>query len=322
MKKILITLLCAFSGVIFTYNASHAQTTVAPQPCDPQFYKQMQSRAWLEAEREIIQNQNLIFKADSVLEYTCFDRFANVAAWEGGNIFTHTDYFGGQIIDRGTNNALEVALQNVVGNSLDAYRGTAADIPLPVISANPDGNFAHSLLGGRGEFLGLSRLPGTEFSPITTQRSYECGVMSQVWQASKCLNLLHNSKFEETDGFYPFDTIKCIDNKEGCEEVEGYATRADPRQYPTACLEGPLATWEAKLIDANNVEEKLYDFQSPLAEVFKEVFEKTEPGRCGQDPIFTGVVVITTSDPIGFPDGVCSNPGCTYTFQGTRSVCQ
>ena len=42
-----------------------ALAQIAPQPCDPQFFRQMESRAWLEAEREIMQNQNLIFKPDS-----------------------------------------------------------------------------------------------------------------------------------------------------------------------------------------------------------------------------------------------------------------
>src|SRR5437016_4882806 len=42
-------------------------------PCDPEYMDALEARAYLEAQREVAQNQNYILKPDSVLEYTCFD---------------------------------------------------------------------------------------------------------------------------------------------------------------------------------------------------------------------------------------------------------
>src|SRR5690349_5990742 len=44
-------------------------------PCDPEYMDALEARAYLEAQREVAQNQNFILKPDSVLEYTCFDMF-------------------------------------------------------------------------------------------------------------------------------------------------------------------------------------------------------------------------------------------------------
>lgn len=43
--------------------------------CDPEFWDVLKDRAWMEAQREVTQNQNLIARPDSVLEMTCFDSF-------------------------------------------------------------------------------------------------------------------------------------------------------------------------------------------------------------------------------------------------------
>ncbi|PCI56977.1 MAG: hypothetical protein COB36_01530 [Alphaproteobacteria bacterium] len=43
--------------------------------CDPEFWDVLKDRAWMEAQREVTQNQNLFPRPDSVLEMTCFDSF-------------------------------------------------------------------------------------------------------------------------------------------------------------------------------------------------------------------------------------------------------
>jgi len=301
---------------------------IAPQPCDPQFYKQMSQRAWLESEREIMQNQNLIFKADSILEYTCFDQFANITAWEGGNIFTHTPYFGGApLIERGAPYGLEVILQEIIFKSLNIYRFH---------------NFNHSLLGGRGHHVGLDNsLPyavngvklftsvaggaenqGTKLYPITTDNPiFVCPVMAEVWKKAKCMNFVHNDEFKDKDSFYPFEPIKCYDGQAKCTDVEGYTDLEDQdvRKYPAnmACdTESGILTWEAAAENAENRGNILYDFQEPLGKIFKDVFDKTFPGLCGKPGIKTGVKVVLPGE-VAHDDGVCTNPGCTYTAGGT-----
>lgn len=43
------------------------------ETCDPEFWDVLTNRAWMEAQREITQNQNIIARPDSVLSMTCFD---------------------------------------------------------------------------------------------------------------------------------------------------------------------------------------------------------------------------------------------------------
>ena len=44
----------------------------APTSCDPEYMDALEARAYMEAQREIAQNKNLIFKPDSLLDYPCF----------------------------------------------------------------------------------------------------------------------------------------------------------------------------------------------------------------------------------------------------------
>ena len=51
----------------------HAGSSYAADTaCDPQFMDAIDARGFAEAARENAQNENLIFKPDSVLEYSCF----------------------------------------------------------------------------------------------------------------------------------------------------------------------------------------------------------------------------------------------------------
>jgi len=275
MKKLaLIFILGGFAFLAPSVTPSQqACAQVAPQPCDPNFFEQMKSRAWLEAEREIMQNQNLIFKADSVLEYTCFDRFANLAAWPTGDIFSHSAYFGEPIIEReDLNYALQHSIQNIVMNAVVSFRIE---------------NFDHNLLGGRGDVLDMI---DREWDPVTTPYlPYQCTVMNEVWQTSKCLNFVHNADLMY-DGFMPLDTLECAEGTD-CEPVDGYDVadiRTLVRQFPEPCGPGTgMHAWGDQIELAENEGQILYLYQEPLALIFEDV-----------------------------ADGVCSNPGCTYANGG------
>ena len=65
---------------VMAFSVSLSAYAQPVSPCDPQYMDALEARAWLEAEREISQNKNLIYKPDSVLEYTCFAGFLNEAA--------------------------------------------------------------------------------------------------------------------------------------------------------------------------------------------------------------------------------------------------
>ena len=189
--------------------------TIATQTCDTGVWTAMSRRAQLEAEREVMQNQNLIFKADSVLTYTCFDNFAAHAALNTGRIFTHTGFFGPPPVNWGAPNGMDNAMQNVVINSMRPYIDT---------------NFGHAKLGGRGQLIAPNPAMAPHVvEPIGSGRNYNCNTMSQVWMVAKCVNFIHNDAFVTTDGFYPFIDMAGIaaddvaGGSEGALEADGAA---------------------------------------------------------------------------------------------------
>ena len=294
--------------------ANPPAAAIAPQPCDPQFYAQMNARAWQESEREIMQNQNLIFKADSILDYTCFDKQIALAAFHGGDIFTHTEYFGGsRLIPRGEPYGLEHTLELIVFQTYQNYRNA---------------NFEHSWLGGRGEHVGLPEFDPLYILPPQDRgyAAYTCDTMARVWQTSKCLNFVHNEEFSETDGFYPFNTLECAEGTD-CTPIEGYDEKVDVRLYPAGmeCVtEAGLFDWAGATERAENANQFLYDFQEPLHEIFLDVLDKTIPGNClARNTVPTGVQVVLAEGPAQL-DGVCTNPGCTYSGggEGALGTCQ
>ncbi len=172
---------------------SQGMAGVAPSPCDPEYYQSLRSRAWLEAQREITQNQNLIVKPDSVLEYTCFDQFMSILAYEAFNMFSETPRWGIVLPP----NSMDIALQNLVGTALGSYLAA---------------NFSHMFRGHRSLVLDylprpVSGIPGT---------AYLCTSMRDVWLESKCTDFIEDPG---TDGFYTFENYRDTPDKR---------TRPDP----------------------------------------------------------------------------------------------
>ena len=287
-KIYLFCLMVSFTIMPYTVKSALAaaaaapNSDIAPQPCDTDYWDTLTSRAWLEAEREIMQNQNLIFKADSVLEYTCFDRFSAASARFAGEIFSDED--GVQRLDAG--------LLNTVNNPTLNY----------II-----GNFIHTYLGGRAPEYATD--PPNRVLDFAAG-AYACEEMAGVWQSAKCANLLHTAALADIDGFYPFIDLLGF---QGSPDVAGYTDIDETRLFPLACG-GPGRPWASQYIIAGNVGDALYPFEVPLGTVYEEVFERLDPAVC-LDPILTGVRVITSTGDQG-ADGVCTNPGCTYVGGG------
>jgi hypothetical protein len=312
LTVLVLTSLISLSDAQAIPDDGNSGSNIAPQPCDTQYWKQMSARAWMEAEREIMQNQNLIFKPDSVLEYVCFDQFVSLTAHEAGKIFTHTNYFGAEIIPTTANEGLPKALEKVVYAALGQYI---------------EGSFSHKFLGGRAEHLTIGN-KDSQFSPPSTPiiGGYTCNEMSNVWRAAKCSNFVDNAEFDKSDGFYPFEGIK---GHNGTPDVKGYDTIKETRLFPSSCrsgtgssahVVGPEGTWKNYILSANNLKldgtTEFYKFSEPLKAIYEDVGNKLEPGNCGQDGIATGVTIYKQGHPGvdggKWLDGVCTNPGCTY----------
>ncbi|MCB1652200.1 MAG: hypothetical protein KDI46_09115 [Alphaproteobacteria bacterium] len=151
-----------------------ADPVFAPAPCDPDYYESLEARAWLEAQREITQNQNLIVKPDSVLDYTCFDSHLDqlaLAADPGANAL-----FSGNTT-WGTN----ADMQQALGGTNAAY------------GAYHTANFDHKYLGGRA---------GGPYAPgVVNPAAYTCEVMNNVWEDAKCMDFIDEPSH---DGFFTF----------------------------------------------------------------------------------------------------------------------
>mgnify|MGYP006943317522 CR=1 FL=1 len=183
MKSIGVGFAIALSGFL-GFSAAQAQAGVfASSPCDPNYYKSLEARAWLEAQREITQNQNLISKPDSVLEYTCFDGHLKEVAAHAKDMFSATTNWG----TVPTNMA--GTLGSLVGSALENY---------------DNNNFNTAFLGGRA--TGLSK----SFSANVSSGSYSCNLMQQVWMKAKCMNFNANPA---TDGFFTFADYQSSSDK-------------------------------------------------------------------------------------------------------------
>jgi len=307
-SMILGTFLALAGWAALPHNTACASSgTIAEQTCDTQVWQTMEARARIETEREIMQNQNLIFKPDSVLNYVCFDKLAGHAAANVGVLFTHTTYWDKEIIQWGEKYGVDAAINKTVINSLKPYLSS---------------NFGHSYLGGRGnEYLGgRGGDAATPPTPVNSSKSsnYSCSEMAKIWGAAKCANFMHTANLALTDGFYPYLNLKA---GPGGEDVSGYETKNDVRDYPTPCSGTPVtgSTWEKMYRISRNEDSfgspnNKYDFGTPLQKAYEEVRDKIEPGACGAFPVSTGVTVILGPNSGGttYQDGVCTNPGCTF----------
>lgn len=303
LKQLKYTVLSSIA-VFSVIAPSLAQPVIAPQPCDSGYWEVLEARGWQEAEREIMMNQNLIFKPDSVMEYTCFDRLLAHTALNAGQIFSHTGYFGTPIIDPASSIGLTASMGRAVYDALKVY-----------IS----GNFGHTYLGGRADLMSSNPADtGMNLSGTLYSGSYgTCNMMAGIWKTSKCANFIDNSNFENTDGFYPLKTLLAFN---GSNTITGYIGNRESRQFPLSMsCSGPDSALFGDWNDSHNFINTFYNtFTRPAVNsIFTDVGDKTRPGNCGS-PILTGVTV-AAADGSTHDDGVCSNPGCSYEKGGSCS---
>lgn len=270
----------------------HAGVLVIPDsPCDALYYETLSARAWLEAQREITQNQNLILKPDSVFEYTCFDQLVKELADHGDEMLSETNLFGTPL----SSTSLDGTLESLVTSSLDVYHSL---------------NFGYypGLLGGHTAALAIKHNPEVSISSISP---YNCDIMEKVWHAAKCINFASNST---TEGFFTL------------AEYAGTSV-LDKRTLPSICTPIP-AQWAANLTTALTTGPWTND---PVQTYVAHLTPPTCPasGTCscaaGQPapigrPIPTGLRVqragtgVTVTD---YEEHICLQPGCRYHPGGT-----
>lgn len=263
--------------------------SAAPKtPCDPEYMDALESRAWLEAEREIAQNQNLIFKPDSVLELTCFDYFLNEAAsnFPENRQFSETDRWDGWP-EGFSDVTTDIALTEVVFGPFASYLGA---------------NF----LGDFGAYLNNRRFPDyTEvmMPAVDGGVSYGCNQMQMVWLQARCMNFNEQNDF---DGFYDFAYYEEVNPRQEEAEWAMMCVDPDPRIAPAR-------------VSAFNEDQDLFnvevEFLAPegngapyLEDDIVTHLDLILPGGCNLC-IPTGITV-QRPDLGTYPEMVCTNPGC------------
>lgn len=257
---------------------------LAQTPCDPGYYKSMEARAWLEAQREITQNQNLIFKPDSVLEYTCFDGFLNELADHASDMFSETKRWSGVNVGD-----MQGTLDFLVGQALINYINM---------------NFNHTYLGDRSGF-------DSNIKAVSRSRAYNCEDMQKIWDGkpvspgapdtARCMNIWDNPK---QDGFFSF-----LDYRDDPK---------DKRFKPDYCP-GIQGTWGTNIADAGYNDPKLDAAGQHVLTPWEEDDTMTylgllDPANCpNAAKIRSGIKVERAKMPAqGFDEYICIPAGCVY----------
>ncbi|MBI1300382.1 MAG: hypothetical protein GC137_01865 [Alphaproteobacteria bacterium] len=266
-----------FLAVIFLFPfKSYGSSIIPDSACDPLYYETLSSRAWLEAQREITQNQNLILKPDSVFEYTCFDLLVGELATHAQQMFSETSAFGTPL----GSTAMDQALSNLVLTPVSAYTGAN----FPTVGS----------LGGHTAGLAIKHY----ISSSAPSTPYTCDIMERIWHAAKCINFADNSA---RDGFFTF---------------QEYATDPlDKRGLPDLCSPITFQ-WATNLTNALMTGPWTNDpVQVYMDEVSPQACAATGDCPCTGSPIPTGLTVTRASDTGSantFQEHVCLQPGCRY----------
>lgn len=281
-----------FLAASFAVAMSFSTLTLAQTvPCDPQYMDALESRAYLEAQREIAMNQNLIAKPDSVLEYTCFDRIMGTMARAPGDRgnFSESNRWGE--IPNHDATSLDNAFDTVVTSALQNYINT---------------NFAHTFLGGRGtENSNIQNVAGNA-------GAYNCDRMLAVWNEARCMNFFNQTQ----DGFHDFQYLSTND------------PRRLPSVCPT---NGITAEWinrafnnEANryVLQAENPMDNGPYTADPMVTHLNRINPfGVAPANACAEPVPTGVVVFRQGgNPAYYYEKVCPNPGCYYVPSGGGSA--
>ena len=233
--------------------------------------------------REIAQNQNLIAKPDSVLEYTCFQNFLGDLASDAKNLFSETTFWGS--IPPQVSGSMQTALQDLVGAALNNYIKN---------------NFAHGYIN--------ERISGGTSTPngVGSLGNYTCSEMAKVWNAAHCLNFQNKPDY---DGFYTFDWYTGKDPRG--RSITGINACSPPSRFSQDFNIAYNSDTDPYKVDNKN-DTTQYKFDA-----VQTFLDKLKPGSC-TDPIATGVTVQRINfDPKSYDDKVCPNPGCHYDPGGS-----
>ncbi|PJB71639.1 MAG: hypothetical protein CO093_04680 [Alphaproteobacteria bacterium CG_4_9_14_3_um_filter_47_13] len=290
--------LCA---ALLAFSVSFSSFAAVPEsPCDPQYMDALEARAWLEAQREITQNKNLIYKPDSVLEYTCFHMFLNEAAsnFATNRQFSETDRWNGHPTGF-SNTSTDESLTFVVLQPLINYLNN---------NFNTQGFNAGTYLNNR---TATGPIGGAPPGTVQGNTPYNCAEMQAVWQLARCANFIDPAQ-ANYDGFFDFARYETANNDPRREATPwGLMCTADPR-------------FAANRANAFNNRQQMFDVNTEIVPhadgtPYEEDNVITHldwilPGNCNlSQEIPTGISIRRPDLNSGaaYDERICTNPGCS-----------
>lgn len=260
--------------------AAQAQT-LQPTSCMPDIMTIIEANGLLEAEREIIQNQNLIAKPDSVLEYSCFEQHLSLSGFETGQMFTEDEAFfniNDAFIDQFS---LDRGIYFVVFQALVEYLRE---------------NFWHRYLGDRASLQAL---------PPTGAASFTCYAMGYIWNSAKCADFI--TPRNTRDGFYTFDEYRVMADPRDLPQPQQCPSWPD---WSNEIIDSLSASAPSTTpVTANVLNDDLI--------VYPLLFDSN---NCAQTvPVPTGLFIppFPGASLTGYQEFICLAPGCYYN----GSVC-
>ncbi len=266
-------------------NKTH--TAAKPATCDADLLNQMYGRSFLEAQREKIKIQTVLRRPDTVLEYTCFNEWAQWGVAQSAYIFSESERWHPKKVEiDGRINIFsidEVEIDVFMGP--DRLENSVEKLVLDSLDMYIIRQFPYSFLGG-----------ATFLKHIPIGIFYWCPYMNMVYDIAKCNN------FGDDDPFMTFKELVDV----------------DPRVLPIPCFLGTQIIDE--VIDL--AENKDWEYAA-IDSVDPAHTDIRDPTATCLPPIPTGLIVtvkeydvdsaigtVTVTDTTTTNDAVCPNPGC------------
>jgi len=283
--------------------APPAYAQVADQACDPEFMDAVEAKGWLDGQRQTAQNQNLIYKPDSVLEFTCFNQLFEVPGVKAAPRFSESPRWGEIIgIDE---ISTDLTVQHVVSNVFLGWL---------------QANFQHTYRGGR--------LPAAQ--PAETGRAlgdYVCEAMKWVWEQTRCVRFMEKSaafdgENPDIDGFYEFTWYRDQDPR--ILPPQFASCMAPTENFNLAIPAAYNQNEQYHILDAENPNNDEPWERDPLVTHLQFILPDANCAASASPPapaIPTGVTVLRLPGESGstdYPEHVCLNPGCSWN--GTECI--
>ena len=303
-------------------------------PCDPEYMDALEARAYMEAQREVAQNQNYILKPDSILEYTCFDKFLEHFS-EDTNWGANCDEYPFSDSCRWGTVFMQPAY---------SIWGSVDGVVVKALQAYLTGEFSYNTrnyLYGRGTTMYPKTDIATEVGAPAqpTDKVYKCSEMETVWVQAHCYNFAQEAtNAANHDGFYQFDWYKTNDPRDNNPQ-----TPNDWTSPGNSCTVAPPYSSNDAIIEAFNgaANDAKYDLTAenpwsssgmtdtntyladPVVTHLDLILpvggpNPPAPTTCNGTvlPIPTGVCVVRAGWNQVYEDAVCPNPGCYYMAPG------